>query len=186
MEDSTPFKILFLCSGNSARSIMAEYLIKVVAPGKFDSYSAGSEPKGEVHPMTLRVLKEVHRMDCDSARSKDWDELKEIDFDFVITVCDDARETCPVWPGQPIVAHWGSQDPVCAEGSEAEIFNVFKNVSFEIRRRIEIFCSLPFEKLDKYRLEQLTKQIGMPGEEDQVKAAAKEAAEAEPQETAGE
>lgn len=157
-----PFKILFLCTGNSARSVMGEYLIRLVAPGRFESYSAGSDPKGEVHPMTLRVLKEIHRLDATDAESKSWDRFRDngTEFDFVITVCDHAKETCPFWPGQPIVAHWGSQDPAAAEGTEEEIFDAFKRVSFEIRRRLELFTSLPFEKLDRLRLEQMTKDIG--------------------------
>lgn len=157
-----PFKILFLCTGNSARSVMGEYLIRLVAPGRFESYSAGSDPKGEVHPMTLRVLKEIHRLDASDAESKSWDRFRDngTEFDFVITVCDHAKENCPFWPGQPIVAHWGSQDPAAAEGTEEEIFDAFKRVSFEIRRRLELFTSLPFEKLDRLRLEQMTKDIG--------------------------
>lgn len=158
-----PFKILFLCTGNSARSVMGEYLIRLVAPGRFESHSAGSDPKGEVHPMTLRVLKEIHRIDASDAESKSWDRFREngVEFDFVITVCDHARETCPLWPGQPVVAHWGSMDPAAVEGSDEEVFEAFKRVSFEIRRRLELFTSLPFEKLDRLRLEQMTKDIGL-------------------------
>ncbi len=155
-----PYKILFLCTGNSARSIMGEYLIRLVAPGRFESYSGGAAPKGAVHPTTIRVLDEVHRLDLSDARSKSWEEFKDVEFDFVITVCDNARETCPVWPGQPIIAHWGSEDPAAAEGTGEKVYEVFKRVSFQIRRRLELFTSLPLEKLDKLRLEQLTKDIG--------------------------
>lgn len=141
---------------------MGEYLMKIVAPGRFESFSAGADPKSEIHPMTRRVLKEIHRLDVGDSKPKSWDVFKDegVEFDFVITVCDNARETCPVWPGQPICAHWGSRDPAAAEGTEEEIFKVFKDVSFEIRRRIEIFTSLPFQKLDRLRLSQLTRNIG--------------------------
>lgn len=162
MTSSNPYSILFLCTGNSARSVIAEYLIRIVAPGQFVSYSAGSDPAGEVNPLTLRVLSEVHRIDASDAKSKSWDRYRETEahFDFVITVCDHAKETCPVWPGQPVVAHWGSLDPAAVEGTEEEKFEAFKKVSFEIRRRLELFTSLPFEKLDRMRLQQLTSEIG--------------------------
>ncbi|MCB1233111.1 MAG: arsenate reductase ArsC [Verrucomicrobiae bacterium] len=161
-ESARPFRILFLCTGNSARSVFGEYLIRRVAPVAFESFSAGSDPKGEVHPMTLRVLSEIHKIDASDAESKSWDRFREDGtiFDFVITVCDHARETCPVWPGQPVIAHWGSMDPAAVEGTEEEVFDAFKKVSIEIRRRVELFASLPFEKLDRLRLEQLTKEIG--------------------------
>lgn len=156
-----PYKILFLCTGNSARSILAEYLTQAVAPGVFEAHSAGSTPKGEVHPMALRVLSGIHGIDASDAESKSWDRFrdKEVEFDFVITVCDHAKESCPVWPGQPVIAHWGSMDPAAVVGNEEVIYQAFKNVSFEIRRRLELFASLPFEKLDRLRLEQMTQGI---------------------------
>ncbi len=161
MSASKPFKILFLCTGNSARSIFAEFLMPLVdLERKFEAYSAGAEPKSEVNPMTVRVLKEVFHLDASTARSKSWDEYKEIQFDFVITVCDNAKETCPIWPGQPIIAHWGSEDPAAVTGSEDEVMNAFRRVGVEIRRRLELLTSLPFEKLDRFRLEQMTKDIG--------------------------
>jgi len=166
-----PFKILFLCTGNSARSIMAEYLMPMVAPkSRFEAYSAGATPKGEVHPMSIRVLKEVHRIDAEDAHPKSWDIFKEdgTAFDFVITVCDNAKESCPVWPGQPIIAHWGSIDPAAVEGDEQQIFDAFKRVSIEIRRRLELFTSLPFEKLDKMRLQKMTDDIGKDKEATEV------------------
>ena len=161
MKPDRPYKILFLCTGNSARSILAEYLTQVVAPGVFEAHSAGSMPKGKVHPMALRVLSEIHGIDASDAESKSWDRFRdsEVAFDFVITVCDHAKESCPVWPGQPVIAHWGSMDPAAVVGSEEEIYQAFKNVSFEIRRRLELFASLPFEKLDRLRLEQMTREI---------------------------
>lgn len=160
MATNKPFKILFLCTGNTARSVLGEYLIKRIGQGRFESYSAGAHPKGKVNPYTLRVLKEIYHIDASNARSKSWDEYKNIHFDFVITVCDNARESCPVWPGQPIIAHWGSSDPAAFEGTQQETYAFFKSVALQIQRRIELLCCLPFEKLDRLRLEEMTKQIG--------------------------
>ncbi|MDD5262034.1 MAG: arsenate reductase ArsC [Methylacidiphilales bacterium] len=162
MKTHKPFKILFLCTGNTARSILAEYLMKRIGRDRFESYSAGASPKGHVHPMSLRVLKEIYKIDTTGARSKSWDEFKEagIVFDFVITVCDNARESCPIWPGQPIVAHWGSPDPAAFEGSEKEQYELFRKVALQIQRRIELFTSLPLEKLDRLRLAEMTREIG--------------------------
>src|SRR5258708_5946065 len=112
-----PFKILFLCTGNSARSILGEYLIRRIAPGRFESFSAGANPSGKVNPIVLQVLKENFKIDASDARSKSWSEYKDVHFDFVITVCDNAKESCPVWPGQPIVAHWSSVDPATFTGT---------------------------------------------------------------------
>jgi len=158
--DPKPFKILFLCTGNSARSILAEYLIQRIGQKRFEAYSAGAQPKGEVNPMTLRVLRELYHINASNARSKSWKEFQGVHFDFVITVCDNAKESCPIWPGQPIIAHWGSPDPGSFEGSEAETFGFFQKVAFQIQRRIELLCCLPFEKLDRLRLEELTHEIG--------------------------
>lgn len=165
MSDTSPhpkFNLLFLCTGNSARSVLGEYLLKRIAPNRFNAYSAGAQPKGQVHPMTLKVLKEFYKIDASDARSKSWEEFKDGNpvFDFVITVCDHAKESCPVWPGQPIIAHWGSPDPAGFSGSEEETFRVFKNVAIQIQRRIELFTSLPLEKLDRLRLAEFTREIG--------------------------
>jgi len=154
------YKILFLCTGNSARSIMAEHMIREIAPGRFESFSAGSSPKGTVHPMALQVLKNLHRIDISNARSKSWTEFKDVKFDFVITLCDNARESCPVWPGQPIVAHWGLPDPAAAEGTDLERMSQFSEVGRQIRRRLDLFSSLPIEKLEWVRLEKEVKDIG--------------------------
>ncbi|MFQ3670675.1 MAG: arsenate reductase ArsC [Verrucomicrobiia bacterium] len=161
-QESPKFNLLFLCTGNSARSVMGEYLLRRIAPTRFNSYSAGASPKGEVHPMTLRVLKEFFKIDASDARSKSWEEFKDGNpvFDFVITVCDNARESCPIWPGQPIIAHWGSPDPAAFVGSDEETFRFFKNVAIQIQRRLELFTSLPLEKLDRLRLTEVTKEIG--------------------------
>lgn len=153
-------KVLFLCTGNSARSIFAEYLLRKMDRRRFEAFSAGSEPKGEVHPMTLRVLRENLKIDASDARSKSWEEYQDIQFDFVITVCDNARESCPYWPGQPIIAHWGVPDPAAAEGSDEDQLHAFKEAAIVLSRRIELFVNLPFEKLDRLRLEQLTREIG--------------------------
>lgn len=160
MSNDQPYKILFLCTGNSARSILAEYLIRRIGRDKFESYSAGSFPTGKVNPFALRVLKDLYHIDASEARSKSWDEYKNIQFDFVVTVCDNARETCPYWPGQPIIAHWGLPDPAEAKGNDEEIFREFKQAAFTLQRRIELFCSLPIGKLDRLKLEQMTRDIG--------------------------
>ena len=138
------FKILFLCTGNSARSILAEYFLRRLDPVHFEAFSAGANPKGRVNPYVLELLK---------------DEYRNVRFDFVITVCDSARESCPVWPGQPIVAHWGSRDPDGVEGSN-EQRQAIKDVAVEIYRRLGLFTALPLASLDRLRLEQMTKAIG--------------------------
>lgn len=162
MAPKLPFKILFLCTGNSARSIFGEYLTKRLGRDRFEAYSAGSNPSGQVNPMTLRVLHDLLKIDASDARSKSWEEFIErgIKFDFVITVCDEAQETCPVWPGQPIVAHWSSPDPAAFEGTDKERERFFFQVAMQLHRRIDLLCSLPIEKLDRLRLETMTKEIG--------------------------
>lgn len=155
-----PFKILFLCTGNSARSILAEYLAKSLGAGKLESFSAGSHPKSAPHPMAVKILREKFGLDTGGARSKSWDEFRGVSFDFVITLCDSAKESCPVWPGQPVIAHWGSPDPAEATGTDAEKEKAFWNVAQQIKRRLELFCSLPFEKLDALRLETAVRKIG--------------------------
>jgi arsenate reductase len=154
------FKILFLCTGNSARSILAEYLLKRIAPERFESHSAGASPKSAPHPMALAVLRENFQIDARDARSKSWEEFRGEEFDFVITLCDNARETCPVWPGQPILAHWNSPDPAAFEGDEAAVRRAFWQIAQQINRRLELLASLPFEKLDALRLEVATREIG--------------------------
>jgi arsenate reductase len=155
-----PFKILFLCTGNSARSILAEYLIRRIGQGRFESFSAGTDPTGRVNPYATRVLHDLYRVDASEARSKSTQEYQETNFDFVVTVCDNARETCPIWPGQPIVAHWGVPDPALATGTDEQIFREFKQAALHLQRRIELFCSLPFDKLDRLKLTKLTQDIG--------------------------
>jgi len=153
------FKILFLCTGNSARSILAEFFLRRLDPRHFEVFSAGAKPKGRVNPYVLELLKDGYHIDASGARSKSWEEFRDVKFDFVITVCDKARESCPVWPGQPIVAHWGSDDPDTAEGEE-EQRKAIKKVGVEIYRRLGLFTALPIESLDRLRLEEMTKAIG--------------------------
>ena len=157
---SNPYKFLFLCTGNSARSIFGEYLLRRLGGSRFQVFSAGSFPTGIVNPLAIQVLKDVYNIDASEARSKSWEEFKGVEFDFVVTVCDNARESCPVWPGQPIVAHWGSPDPAAVEGSDSEKYRAFKEVAFQINRRLQLFTSLPLDKLDRLKLAAATQEIG--------------------------
>jgi arsenate reductase (thioredoxin) len=157
------FNILFLCTGNSARSIMAEAMLNVTGRGRFKTYSAGSYPAGRVHPLALEQIQAVG-YPLENLRSKSWDEFASPSaphMDFVITVCDKAAgEVCPVWPGQPITAHWGFKDPAAAEGNETEVRHAFATVCREIKTRLDIFISLPFDKLEKLALKRELDQIG--------------------------
>jgi len=154
------FKVLFLCTGNSARSILAEYLLRRLDPVHFEAFSAGANPKGRVNPYVLEILRDGYHIDASGARSKSWEEFRDVKFDFVVTVCDRARESCPVWPGQPVVAHWGSEDPDAADGPEDAKRHAVKKVAVEIYRRLGLFTALPIASLDRLRLEQMTKAIG--------------------------
>jgi len=153
-------KFLFLCTGNSARSIFGEYLLRRLGGSRFEVFSAGSFPTGKVNPLAIQVLKDVYDIDASQARSKSWEEFKNVEFDFVVTVCDNARETCPLWPGQPIVAHWGSPDPAAVEGSAAEKYRAFKEVALEINRRLQLFTSLPLDKMDRLEIAAAARDIG--------------------------
>jgi protein-tyrosine-phosphatase len=161
--ESKIYSVLFLCTGNSARSIIAEAILNRVGQGRFHAFSAGSHPKGRIHPHTLDLLQQLH-FDVSGLRSKSWTEFAVADapkLDFVFTVCDNAAcETCPVWPGQPTTAHWGVPDPVEAKGSPAEITLAFKDVYRMLNQRIGIFTSLPIRNLDRPTLQQRLKQIG--------------------------
>jgi len=157
---SQPRRILFLCTGNSARSIFCEFLLKRNGGDRFDVYSAGAQPTGVVNPFALRVLKDLYHIDTTGARSKSWEEFKGVEFDFVITVCDNARESCPIWPGQPIIAHWGVPDPAIVSGTDQEKFQCFRKTALLLQRRIELFCALPIDKLDRLKLTRLTQDIG--------------------------
>lgn len=162
MTDKT-YNILFLCTGNSARSIIAEAVLNRVGRGKFKAYSAGSHPKGEVHPFTLQLLKGLN-YDTGFARSKNWDEFAAPgapQMDFVFTVCDSAAaEACPVWPGQPMTAHWGLPDPAAAEGTDAERHLAFDEAYRMLNNRISIFVSLPMTSIDKLALQKRLHEIG--------------------------
>jgi arsenate reductase len=143
----TSKKILFLCSGNSSRSILGEYLLRWIGRGRFETFSAGPNPVGLIDPLTLRVLQQNYNIDASAGRSKSWDEFKEQKFDLVITVCDRARETCPAWPGAPLLAHWGSPDPAEVGGTDRQKFWAFIQVASQIARRSELLCALPEAKL---------------------------------------
>ena len=158
--ETRPYRVLFLCTGNSARSIFAEYFLRRLGGTRFEAYSAGANPSGVVNPLAVQVLQERFNIDASGARSKSWNEFREIKFDFVITVCDNARESCPVWPGQPIVAHWGVDDPAALVGTQETKARLFLNVALTLYRRLQLFTSLPLKKLDRVRLEKLVKDIG--------------------------
>jgi len=142
-------KILFLCTGNSARSILAELILRQLEPTRFEVFSAGSFPRGTVNPFALEVLERDYRLPTADARSKSWSEFDGIQFDFVITLCDDARETCPVWPGGPILAHWGMPDPAAVEGGDEEKLRAFRDTARILRRRLDLLRNLPLDKLDR-------------------------------------
>jgi arsenate reductase len=158
--ENKPYKFLFLCTGNSDRSILGEYLLRRLGGPRLEVFSAGSFPTGKVNPLAVQVLQDVYNIDASEARSKSWEEFKDVAFDFVVTVCDNARESCPVWPGQPIVAHWSSPDPAAVEGTDAEKYRAFKDVAFQINRRLQSFTSLPLDKLDPLELVAAIQEIG--------------------------
>jgi arsenate reductase (thioredoxin) len=161
--EQNPFNVLFLCTGNSARSIMAEVILNRAGQGKFKAFSAGSQPKGQIHPYTLDLLRKLN-YDVRGLRSKSWKEFSGPDapkLDFVFTVCDNAaRETCPVWPGQPMTAHWGVPDPAEATGNEAEVRFAFADAFRMLNNRINIFMSLPLRSLDQLSLQRQLDAIG--------------------------
>jgi arsenate reductase (thioredoxin) len=157
------FNVLFLCTGNSARSVIAEAILNKVGQARFRAYSAGSQPKTSVNPRTIELLAALG-YDTSGFRSKSWNEFTKPDapkFDFVFTVCDNAAaETCPLWPGQPMTAHWGIADPAAATGTPAEIALAFKDTYRMLERRIGIFVALPIESLDRLSLKNRLKEIG--------------------------
>jgi arsenate reductase len=157
------YNVLFLCTGNSARSIMAEAILNRVGRGRFHAYSAGSHPKGEVNPRTIALLQRLG-YDTSAVRSKSWGEFAAPGaphLDFVFTVCDDAAgETCPLWPGQPMTAHWGIPDPAAATGTDAEIALAFDDAYRMLSRRLEIFTQLPLASIDRLALQGKLHEIG--------------------------
>ena len=157
------YNVLFLCTGNSARSIMAEAILNRLGRGRFKAYSAGSHPTGAVHPIAIRALQKLN-FNTDFARSKSWNEFAGPEapkMDFVFTVCDQAAaERCPVWPGQPMTAHWGVSDPVKVEGNEAEKSLAFSEAYRMLNNRISVFVSLPIKSLDQLSLQERLDNIG--------------------------
>ncbi|HEX4533201.1 MAG TPA: arsenate reductase ArsC [Rhizomicrobium sp.] len=162
-EPERPYNVLFLCTGNSARSILGEAILNKIGGAKFKAYSAGSMPKGDVNPHALALL---NRLDfpVEGLRSKSWDEFAAPgapQLDFVFTVCDNAaNEVCPFWPGQPMTAHWGIPDPAAVEGSEADIAAAFRDAFKTLQRRIELFANLPVKSLDRMSLKARLDDIG--------------------------
>jgi arsenate reductase (thioredoxin) len=168
------YNVLFLCTGNSARSVLAEAILNKIGAGKFKAYSAGSQPKGEVHPQTLQLLRGA-AYDVSGFRSKSWNEFAQPGapaLDFIFTVCDDAGgETCPFWPGQPMTAHWGVPDPAAATGNEAEVRLAFADAFRMLNNRISVFVSLPIRSLDKLTLQKQLESIGRTKSDESASAA---------------
>ena len=157
------YNVLFLCTGNSARSLLAEAILNHLGKGRFNAYSAGSHPKGEVHPLAIGLMKPLG-MPTEGLRSKSWDEFARLgspEFDFVITVCDNAAgEACPIWPGNPVTAHWGVPDPVAVEGDDLTRKAAFLSVYRQLERRIALFTSLRFTELDRVTMNKKVEEIG--------------------------
>jgi protein-tyrosine-phosphatase len=157
------YNVLFLCTGNSARSIMAEAILNRAGGARFKAYSAGSYPKGEVNPHAITLLKKLD-YDISGLRSKSWDEFTKPgapEFDFIFTVCDNAAgEVCPIWPGHPMTAHWGIPDPAAVEGTETEIALAFAEAYRMLNNRITLFVSLPLEAIERTALQQKLREIG--------------------------
>ena len=159
MTPAKPFPVLFLCTGNSVRSIFGEFLLRQLGQGAFDTRSAGLHPRAAIHPCTLRVLREVYAIDASAARSKSLDVFRGQTFDFVITVCDQAQESCPIWPGRTVVAHWNFPDPASFQGNENETFAHFKKVADQIHRRAARMCSLPLVSWDREQRKHALQEI---------------------------
>jgi arsenate reductase len=159
--DPLPKKTLILCTGNSARSVIAEYLLRAKGKGRFETYSAGSHPTGRVNPLALWVLQDRYGIDARDARSKSWEEFKAVRFDLVITVCDNAQEACPIFPGHPVSAHLGSPDPALAQGTEEQRKWFFVQVASQISQRLDLLCSLPEDQLDAQHLAAIGDQFEM-------------------------
>jgi len=163
MSSNRPLNVLFLCTGNSARSILAEAMLNAMGAPRFKAFSAGSQPTGRVNPFAIELLQK-NRLPVDGLRSKSWNEFAAVgapELDFVFTVCDNAAgEVCPIWPGQPITAHWGIEDPAAVEGSEEEKRKAFFRAYSRLQNRIQLFLSLPLSKLDRIALSQRLGEIG--------------------------
>ena len=166
MKPPPPYRVLVLCTGNSARSIIGEYLLRHHGSGRFETFSAGAMPTGRINPFAIWVLHEHYGIDANDARSKSWDEFKTMDLDIVITVCDHAKESCPVWPGKPWLAHWSSPDPAAVLGADAEIKQAFVEVAAQIARRVDRLCALPDDQLSTPRLQEIGDEFRIKGEDD--------------------
>lgn len=165
-QDARPLNVLFLCTHNSARSVLAESIMNRIGAGRFKAYSAGSMPSGTINPHAIHLLQHLNYK-TDDLRSKAWDEFAKAnnpdapDLDFVFTVCDNAAgEVCPIWPGQPMTAHWGIPDPSAATGTEAEIALAFAEAYRQLNARITLFCALPMASIDKLSLQRRLDEIG--------------------------
>jgi arsenate reductase (thioredoxin) len=159
-----PYKVLILCTGNSARSIIAEYLLRKKGGGRFETHSAGANPAGQVNPLALWVLKEHHGIDASDASSKSWEEFRDVEFDFVITVCDKAKESCPIFLGHPITAHFSLPDPAGFEGPEEKKKWLFVQIASQLARQIDLFCSLPDRELASLTVRALGERFKFKGE----------------------
>ena len=161
--ENTIYDVLFICTGNSARSILAEGLLNGIGGGRFRAHSAGSQPKGQVHPLALEELRKLH-IPTDGFRSKSWEEFAApgaTEMDFVFTVCDNAAgELCPVWPGQPMTAHWGLPDPATVDGSQQAREQAFHDAAVTLKRRLDLMMSLPLESLERMAIHAEIKSIG--------------------------
>ena len=163
MTEHNPYNVLFLCTGNTARSILAEAYLNAAGRGRFRAFSAGSHPKGAVNPFALEILQK-NRLDTTGLRSKNWSEFAKPGapkMDFVFTVCDNAAaEVCPVWPGQPMTAHWGVEDPAAVQGTDEEKRRAFFRTYTHLQSRLNIFINLPLDKLDRLALQKRLHEIG--------------------------
>jgi len=163
MNYQSTYNVLFLCTGNSARSILAESLLNTLGKGKFRAFSAGSFPKGQVHPMAIELLKRMN-LPAEGFRSKSWDEFASLGappIDFIFTVCDNAAgEVCPIWPGKPMTAHWGVADPAAVQGTDLEKAAAFRKAFKELETRIKLFTRLPIDSLDTTTLKAKLREIG--------------------------
>lgn len=161
--DTGHYKVLFICTGNSSRSILGEALLNSMAQGRFQGFSAGSQPKGAVHPLALEELQRL-RLPTQGLRSKSWEEFARPgapSMDFVFTVCDQAAgEVCPVWPGQPVTAHWGMPDPAAVEGPDDVRRRAFHDTAVHLKRRLDLLLALPMDRLERLAIQAEVRQIG--------------------------
>nr|WP_156473013.1 arsenate reductase ArsC [Pseudorhodoferax sp. Leaf265] len=163
MVDIEPYNVLFISTGNSARCVMAQAILNHVGKGRFKAHAAGTFPKGEAHPMAVAELRSM-QVPVETTPGKSWNDFAKADaeaMDFIFTVCDEAAgETCPVWPGQPLTAHWGIPDPVAVQGDESQKQHAFRDAALALKRRIDLMLALPLEKLDRMAIHQHLTDIG--------------------------